>query len=1026
MRGYNNRSTVTGLRLAAALSALAFAAALPAQINTAAVVGSVTDPSGAVVPQATVTIENTATQARRTTLTDSGGAYSFQFLPIGMYRMTVEATGFKRTEQTGIRLDASDQPRINIVLQIGEVTESVNVSEAVSLVNTQKVEGGVVIKNQQVLEMPLNGRNFSQLIQLEPGVNYSRGGIWFNGLTRDGVNISVDGTDASQPDRPSTNYTGNFGGETQMNVLSVEFVEEFKTTSGVFSAEVGRAASGGVNVISKSGTNVFHGSLFHFLRNEKLDARNFFAARKEPLKINQFGATAGGPIIRNKLFFFGGFESARVRRGVQLFGTVPTQFMRDEMLRVTPAYGRKYRGPVGEAPSMLDLLPLPNQPGGDRFLGPHRRSQNRTEDQDVFLVRLDYHLSSRDTIFARYNFLDAEAYVPDISPINGTIYPPQERYGTLSWSRLIGATMLNEVRLGVNKQSIPRRQEAFIDETQWPGNIEGVFTHDRQELLESNGGSVTFQDNLSITRGKHSLKFGFEDREFHYGRWNFENPHYAYNTVQDVINGTPENVFITVGNPLRRYEQSEWGFYAQDDLRLRPNLTLNLGLRYEYYTPPVEKMGGYIWNVIDNPFGAYAPPGTPPWNADKNNFGPRFGLAWDVHGNAKTVVRLGAGVFYSPNTFREVTIMGNPPELPYDITVFASAFPNGLRYPVNILDGSFDPRKVPGGVSRQSFDRRQRTTYSEQWAVNVQRQILPDLALEAGYVGNRGLKLLGTHFLNEIEPELAPPEFQLVPELGRISYQEHAGNSVYHALQTSLRKRMSRGLTFNAHYTWGQGIAYGGVDQGTAFGNATVQNMKDWRGSRGRSALDIRHNFSLDLAWELPVDRWLGLSSGIGKKFLEGWQFNSIVALRTGLPMRVQSGRDNRGNQDSGPQRPDYVGGNVRLDNYRETLTLLNRPAFAQPCEARGLRAPCGLFGNFGTNNVSAPGQQVFDLSLFKTTSIGERVRLQFRAEFFNAFNRANFQAPSGPRLRITDSRFGQITGAELPREIQLALKLLF
>ena len=995
-----------------ALTALSFG-----QVNTAAIVGSVSDPSGAVVPGALIVVENIATQAQRNAAAGPDGSYSFQFLPIGEYRMRVEAAGFKRTEQSGIKLNASDRPRIDIVLEVGQLTETVNVEGGVALVNTQKVEGGVVIKNEQVLELPLNGRNFSQLIQLEPGVVYSRGAVWFNGLTRDGVNITVDGTDASSPDRPSTNYTGNFGGETQMNILSVEFIEEFKTTIGVFSAEVGRAAAGGINVITKSGTNEFHGSVFEFLRNDRLDARNFFAARKDPLRLNQYGAAVGGPILRNRVFFFGGWESARTRRGLQIFGQVPTPFMREQMLRTTPAYGERFKG----APSMLDLLPLPNQPGGDQFLGFHRRSESRREDQHVFQTRLDFRLTQRDQIFARYTILDAQSYVPEISPINGTIYPPQEQSGTLSWSHILGPTMLNEVRLGFMKNNLPRRQEAFIDGTQMPGNIAGVFNHDRQELLESDGGSISVIDNLSVTRGSHSFKAGFENRAFHYGRRNFENPHYRYNTAQDVISGRFENIFITVGNQLNRYVQNEFGVYLQDDWRVRPNLTLNLGLRYEYYSPPSEKTGGFVYNVVSDPFGAYAPKGTPPWNADRNNFGPRFGLAWDVRGNAKTVVRLGGGLFYSPNTFREVTILSNPPELPFDITLFRREL-GELRYPVNILDGSFDVRRFL--VGRQAFDRNQRTTYSEQWTANVQREIFPDLAVEVGYAGNRGLKLLGTHFLNEIDPRL--PAGRINTTFGRISYQEHAGNSVYHALQSSLRKRFNQGFAFNAHYTWGQGIAYGGIDQGTAFGNPTIQDHTNWRGSRGRYAQDIRHNFTFDVAWDIPFDRWFGAGSGFAKRATQGWQFNSIVSMRTGAPIRIESGRDNRGNNDSGSQRPDYVGGQVRFENYRDTLVLMNRAAFGQPCELRGLSTPCGIYGNFGTNNISGPGTQVFDVSLFKTTNITERVRLQLRAEFFNALNRANFQAPSAARLRISDATFGRITAADLPREIQFALKLLF
>jgi hypothetical protein len=1002
-----------------------------AQINTATIVGSVSDQTGALIPGATITIENVATQAERTVETDGVGNYSIESLPPGEYDMAVESTGFKRTEQAGIRLFASDRPKIDFVLEVGEVTESVTVVEAVSLIQTQKAEGGVVIQNKQVLEMPLNGRNFSQLIELEPGVVYSRGGVYFHGLTRDGVNITVDGTDASHPDRPSTNFTGNFGGQAQMNILSIEFIQEFKTTVGVFSAETGRAASGGLNVITKSGTNDFHGSLFYFMRNDKLDAKNFFARSKDPNKINQFGAAIGGPIVQNKVFFFGGWESARVRRGRQLERPMPTQRMRDLMLQATPEYGDTFLGSDGTAPSMLSLLPLPNVPNSESqggLLAVHRRSGTNKEDQDSFLAKFDFNPTPNDMFFVRYTILDAEVFLPDISPTNGTNYPPQEGNGTFSWTHLFGATMMNEFRYGFHKQNMPRRQEAFFQDAQGPGNIEGPFRHDRQELLQSNGGSLTALNNFSISKGSHSLKMGFENRRFHYGRRNFENPHYRFTSVDNIINGSWESVFITIGNPLRRFQESQWGVYFQDDWRVAPNLTLNIGLRHEYYTPPIESRGGHVFNVIDSPFGDYAPMGTPPWDADKNNFGPRFGLAWDIGGDSKTVLRLGGGLFYSPNTYREVTILSNPPELPYDLTIFKGTTPKELvDFPINVVAPGFDI-SVLGPPSRQSFDRSQRTTYSEQWSINVQRQLATDLVTEIGYVGNRGLKLLATKFHNEIIPELGA-QLRPDPSIGRISYQQHSGNSNYHAMQWSLKKRFSKGFTFNGHYTWSHGIVYSGIDAVTAFGNRTIQDQNNWAASRGRTGTDIRHNFSLDGAWEIEADRKLGFDSGFGKKFFEGWQFNWIVSLRTGTPIRtIQSGRDTRGNNDSGPQRADYVGGEGRFGDHRSNLQLLNPSAFANPCLNAGFTGDsrCGLFGNLGANVFSGPGQQVYDLSLFKTTTIKENLRLQFRAEFFNAFNRANFNAPGGSRLRVSSGSFGRISSAQDPRQIQFALKILF
>jgi len=973
-----------------------------AQVNTASIVGDVMDQTGASIAAVTVTITNVANSLRRSAVTTSAGNYELSLLPAGEYRLEASGPGFKSVVRSGIILDTGQRAKMDITLELGAVTERVEVTDSVPLVNTQTVTGGVAIKNQQVLEMPLNGRNFSQLIQLEPGVVMTGGGIFFNGLTRDGVNITVDGTDASNPDRPSTQ---NFGGRSQMNILSIEFIEEFRTSAGVFSAELGRAAAGGVNVITKSGTNEFHGSIFEFFRNEKLDARNFFAVRKDPLKVNQFGAAVGGPILRDKLFFFGGWEGSRVRRGLQVSGDVPTQALRDRMLASIPAYKE-----------ILDLTPLPNVPGvGTADIGFHRRSDLFRNREDGLTLRLDYRLGNKDSFFARYSFLDSDARQPNLQPRNGTVFPAQDQSGTASWSRIFGNSMLNELRVGWNKQDLPRAEEAWFGNHQRIGNFGGVLPTVKQEVLQANGGSVTVLDNFSLTRSRHSLKFGFENRRFHYGRTNYENPAYQYDTVEDIVRGTWNNVFITVGNALQRFQESQWGVYVQDDWRAAPRLTLNLGLRYEYYTPVIERNGN-MYNVVGDPFGPFAPRGLRAWNPDRNNFGPRFGMAWDISGNQKNVIRLGAGVFYSPNTYREVTILGNDPALPYEVRVFRSEAPD-LRYPVNILDPATFA-KLPVTSNRLTFDRSQRTTYSEQWSAHYQREVVRNLAWQIGYIGNRGLKLLTVRFLNDFDPAL---NFRRpVPAFGRISYQEHSGNSAFHSLQTSLTKRFSHGFTFNTHYTWGRGVTYGGVDSTTAFGNSMVQDPACFRCSRSRSIADIGHNFVLDGAWEVPAHRWAGAPSGALRFLLDGWQVNGIIRMFTGRPINILSGRDNRGNGDSGPQRPHYIGGDVLVAGYRSSNNhqFLNAGAFAQPVR--------GTFGNLGANIVSGPGTQLVDLSVFKTIPLRDRLRLQFRVEFFDALNRPNFDPPAAARLRVNNATFGQITSAGLPREIQFALKLLF
>ncbi|MFN7933963.1 MAG: carboxypeptidase regulatory-like domain-containing protein [Bryobacteraceae bacterium] len=973
------------------------------QVNTATILGTVTDASGAAAPGATVTVTHMATQASQTAQTDDSGSYSLERLPIGEYTLTAKAAGFKVSERKNIRLDATNRVKIDVTLEVGGVTESVTVEGGAPLVSTQNTEMGIVIGEEQVRNLPLNGRNFSQLIALEPGAVVSGGAVYFNGLTRDGVNITIDGTDASNPDRPATS---GFGGQTQQNALSVEFIQEFKTTKGVFSAELGRAASGGVNVITKAGTNDFHGSVYEFIRNDSMDARNFFAARKDKLRLNQFGATAGGPVIRNKAFFFLGWEGVRERRGRQISGEVPTDSLRQRMLAANPLYG-----------PLLALLPPSTEDRGNPDRGFHRRSDVRTNTENAAMARLDFHPTSKDNLFVRYNILDSYTVVPSLSPVNGTEYPAQDRSGTLSWNRILTPSTMNELRVGVNKQDIPRATQAFIP--QQIGNLTGFISTPNQELLRANGGSWTLIDNFARNAGRHSLKIGMELRSFHYGRANHEAPAYEMPTLADLLASRFTNAYITIGNNLRRLREKQWGIYVQDDFRVNARLTLNLGVRYEYFTP-VKERDGLLFNVVDSPYGAFRQQGQPIWEPDRNNFGPRFGMAWDMGGNSKNVIRGGGGVFYSPNTYREVTAFVNPPTAPYSVQLSSVDFPN-LRYPVDIR--TIDLSKFPGGTSRNVFDPFQRTTYSMQWTLDYQREVTKDLVATFGYVGNHALKLLTLHWLNDIDIATGR---RPVTSIARISYQEHSGMSNYHALQTTLKKRFSSGVTFNVHYTYGKGIQQGGVDNMTA---ATVQGVQDHanvRASRSRFVSDINHNFVADYSWDVPFDRWLHADSGAARKVAGGWQVYGIASLRSGTPLLVLSGRDNYGTGTTQGQRPDLVAGvPVFADNYRTTNNhqYISRAAFADPCDARAARRPCGIYGNFGAFTPSGPGSFSFDFSTFKNIAINERMRFQFRAELFNLFNRPNF---SNPGVTLTSSTFGQITGAGNAREVQFALKFLF
>ena len=972
-------------------------AVMMCQSNTATLVGTVTDPSGAVIAGANIVITNVRTQGKRTVQSDASGSYEAPLLPPGEYSVEVSSSGFKRGERSGIGLDAGQRVKLDLALEVGDLAERVNVTADAPLVTTQTSDRGIVIGSSEVENLPLNGRNFVQLISLQQGVivgSMIGSSITFNGLPYNGTTINIDGTDAANPDRPTA---GNFSGQTRLNLISQEFIHEFKTSQGVFSAEVGRATGGSVNVITKSGTNQFHGSLFEFVRNNIFDARNFFAARKDPLRLNQFGGTIGGRIVPNKLFFFAGWEASRERRGVQVTGTVPTESFKQQLIAATPSFA-----------SVLNLMPPPTESiAGDSTRGIHRRSDSRRQREDVFQGRIDFTPGASDHFFVRYTIFDATVVQPNISPVNGFTFPSQDRTGTVNWSHIFGPRVVNEFRLGANKQDLPRNYAAFVPGG--AGTLQGYLGTPDLEFLRANGGSWTVADTISNNTGKHSLKMGFEVRRYHNGRSNYQNPIYQFDTAAELLANTPRQVTVTTGfGEVARIQTTEAGVFIQDDWRARRDLTLNMGLRWEYYSPPKER-DGRLYNVADSPFGPFRKPGEAVWNSDYNNFGPRFGLSWDMFGSSKNVIRLGSGVFFSDNQLRGLTLITRPPELPQSLVLSRGDTP-GLRYPVDPFN--LDPALLIAPLSRTIIDPHHRTTYAIQWSFDYQREITPDTALTVGYIGNRGLKQLQLQFLNTFDANGRRP----VPSIGQIRYEANAAMSVYHALQTSLRRRFSRGLTFNAHYTYGQAIMSG---SGSEEGLNDVQDPNNIRGSRGRAAQSLQHLLSVNYGWELPLQR-LGGSSGFGKVLLGGWRVNGITTLRSGFPLNIVSGRDNFGSGQSLGQRPHYVAGQdirVGTTEYREDPlhVYVNRNAFVQP-------AP-GVYGNLGAFVLTGPGSMVFDLSLFKNITVRERMNLQFRAEAFNFTNRPNF---GGPNTNLNSGTFGRITGATGARELQFGLKLLF
>jgi hypothetical protein len=980
-----------------------------AQVNTAIIVGQVTDDSGGVIVGASVQAKHVETNAERSFATDQTGTYNLSPLALGSYVLRVSAPGFKTAVREGIVLASGDRIRLDFQLATGALTESIVVTAETPLVNSVSPELGVLIDTQKVSDLPLNGRTFTDLVRLQPGVQANsvggRQSFVLNGASQWGLNIALDGTDSSFIETPSFGYQDQ---RALITTVSLDSIQEFRVQTGAFTTETGRASGGSVNVITKSGTNSFHGSLFEYLRNDALDARNFFArgaVQKDKRRQNQFGGSLGGPIIRNRLFFFTNYEGVRMSIGQIVTGTVPTQSLRQ-------------RAPANFKPFFDEFVPLPTEPivsNGvvNQNAGTHRRNDQFTDREDLINNRGDFNIGKTNT-FLRYSLNKTNNSAPNLLPLARREWDATNTLATASNTWTLSPTVVNEFRAGFNRWFLPRRS---LTAANGYGEvaIPGVFptNYNNEGELRWADWSITGADNLSLQKGRHAMKAGFEMRYVVAGRVQKQNPVYTYSSVNDFLENRVERVRIIFGIPGADIRHSENGIYFQDDFRATKNLTLNLGLRWEYYSP--WHGTGAAYNVEGSYFGPFAPRLSQIYRKDLNNFNPRFGFAWDVSGRQKTVIRGGYGVYSSPISAWGILGLANiDPRVPPNADYLATDIP-GLGFPLsgNIGAAYRDPvnavklNLLPTVVPRRLVDPNLRDTYSLLGNLTVQQQITKDVVVQASYVTNNTRKAYMTRLLNQYVPELGRrPD----PTISDIEVTENMQSRNYNAFQMSVRGRRARGFTFDAHYTWAHTIVYG-HDDCCSGGGYTIQDMDNIAGSRGNSNVDIRHQGTVNFSYELPFK----FEHGLARQILQGWAIQGITQMRTGSPVNIFSGRDTRGNRYSTTQRPDYVGGSIYVADRGPDNGWFRREAFRD--------AAPGRFGNLGWNVGRGPGLVNFDLSLHKSFPVWNESYLQFRADAFNAFNHANFNNPVNT---LSNGAFGQILSARDPRILQLALRYQF
>jgi Carboxypeptidase regulatory-like domain/TonB dependent receptor len=1038
-------------RYSPALSCLLvmWVAAVPALAqSTATLRGTVTDTQGAALPGASLTVRNQATGEERTAVSDKDGTFQIPALAPGLYRLEAQLDKFQPQVVKDIRLEVAQVSVQNVKMGVGGVAEELSVVAEAPVIESSTISVGQVIDQKTVQEIPLNGRHFVDLGLLIPGSVAPQPATGFLTAPLRGQGSFAFNTAGNREDTVNFMVNGiNLNDQVQNQITfqpSINTVSEFKVDNSTLSAEYGRSSGAVVNIATRSGTNAFHGEVFEFYRNQDLDARNFFNPESQPqspFKRHQFGANIGGPVIQNKTFFFVSYEGTRQRQQLDFNSGVLSDAQRAE---VTDPVVR----------NLLPLIPTANATsatGAPRFIG----TGTANVDIDQWTGDINHQLGANDRLHAYYAYQMDERGEPNLQgntvPGFGDIRESNRQIGTLNYTHIFGPNVVNEARFGFNRINITFTPIVQDDPSSYGINngitgevvlpqitVQGVGLNIGgpngfpQGRIDS---TMVLSDTLSYLKGRHSFKLGGEYRRFKNDNFGVTGGTFTYPSLADFQAGRGSAFTVVLGGLDSEITQQAFGLFVQDNFKVRSNLTLELGFRWDLIVSPTEAADKFVY-FDPGTVSLYRAGENGPRDkiyGNKNNYQPRVGVVWDPFKDGRTSVRAAYALLSDQPVTNMVTpTAGNPP----NVTPLTFTGPAGsIR-----LDNALTVAQA-AGLAPASVDADFRNPRIQSWNVNVQRQVWRNLGVMVGYFGSKGEHLRISRNINQCPPP-APscttasrpyPRLSaaspILPDsaLGNISEVTSLGYSRYNGVWVTLNQRFSGGLQFNGSYTWSKSKDTNSLSSAGGPGGVVLQDSTNIAGDYALSDFDARHRYVLNAIWDLPFK---------GNQLKEGWQIAVITQGQTGNPINILTNLNFSGNANI---RPDLVGPIEVFGRPEQWYsTGVCNPAVAGSCTSSSVFAlpttPGNHFGNLSRNAVTGPGFYNTDLSLIKKTKVGGAV-VEFRAEAFNVFNHPNLGNPplAGRTATVGSTSFGIITATRLPtgdagsaRQLQFALKLLF